>query len=345
MGVILAAESSCDESAVAIYDTTHGILANEVYSQIPLHRLHGGVVPELAARDHMRRLPVLLKQALDIASCQLQQIDIFAYTAGPGLLGALMTGAAFIRSLAFAHNKPALGIHHMEGHLLSPMLGGEQPNYPFIALLVSGGHTQLMAVRAPGDYRLLGQTLDDAVGEAFDKTAKLMGLPYPGGPELAKLAKQGDATRFILPRPMVNRPGMDMSFSGLKTQVRLLIEAQNKHDQQAYADIAASFEHSIAETLAIKCKRAWLHTGYRDLVVAGGVSANLTLRRTLLDTAAQLNKKIFFPPLELCGDNALMIAYAASWRTAQAGTLPLSIDVQARWPLEQITPVAPTAAL
>lgn len=336
MPIIFAAESSCDESAIAIYDTNRGPLTNQVYSQIPLHRVHGGVVPELAARDHIRRLPLLLESALKEANIILEDIDVFAYTAGPGLLGALMTGASFTKSLAYACTKPALAIHHMEGHLLSPMLSEQQPEYPFIALLVSGGHTQLMAVKAPGDYRLLGQTLDDAVGEAFDKTAKLMGLPYPGGPELAKLAQKGDAKRFKLSKPMVNRPGMDMSFSGLKTQVRLLIEAQG---ESSYPDIAACFEQTIADTLAIKCKRAWLETGYRDLVVAGGVSANQTLRTKLNETATNLGKKAYFPPLSLCGDNALMIAYAAAQRITEAQDSNLAIDVRARWPLNQIAKI------
>lgn len=333
---ILAVESSCDETAIAIYHPEQGILANEIFSQIPLHREHGGVVPELAARDHMRRLPILLKQALNNAKRSLNDIDVIAYTAGPGLLGALMTGAAFARSLAFSLNKPALGIHHMEGHLLSPMLGKEQPAYPFIALLVSGGHTQLMAVNAPGDYQLLGQTLDDAVGEAFDKTAKLMGLPYPGGPELAALAEQGDPSRFTLSRPMVNRPGMDMSFSGLKTQVRLLIEDPNNDNPQARADLAASFQQTIADTLVIKCQRAWAHTGYRDLVVAGGVSANQALRQALISSAEKNNKRVFFPPKALCTDNALMIAYVGALRAQQASTDDLNIDARARWSLNDI---------
>ncbi|MBV7434749.1 tRNA (adenosine(37)-N6)-threonylcarbamoyltransferase complex transferase subunit TsaD [Cardiobacteriaceae bacterium TAE3-ERU3] len=337
MPIILAAESSCDESAIAIYDTTRGTLTNQVYSQIPLHRKHGGVVPELAARDHIKRLPILLNSALKEAKISLNNIDVFAYTAGPGLLGALMTGASFTKSLAFACAKPTLGIHHMEGHLLSPMLGEDKPQYPFIALLVSGGHTQLMAVKAPGDYQLLGQTLDDAVGEAFDKTAKLMGLPYPGGPELAKVAQQGNARQFKLSKPMVNRPGMDMSFSGLKTQVRLLIEAQG---EASYPDIAACFEQTIAETLVIKCKRAWIETGYRDLVVAGGVSANQTLREKLSATANKLGKKAYFPPLSLCGDNALMIAYAAAQRLSEVQHSSLAINVRARWPLNQIAKIS-----
>lgn len=334
MPIILAAESSCDETAIAIYSHEVGILANEIYSQIDLHRLYGGVVPELAARDHMRRLPLLLKQALAHAKLELSDIDLYAYTAGPGLLGALMTGVAFIHSLAYAQSKPHIAVHHMEGHLLSPMLNHEKPQYPFVALLVSGGHTQLISVKAPGAYELLGQTLDDAVGEAFDKTAKLMGLPYPGGPELAKLAITGDPAAFTLSRPMINRPGMDMSFSGLKTQVRLLIESQNTRNEQTCADIAACFENTIAETLAIKCQRAWKKTGYQDLVVAGGVSANQTLRNTLSNLAQAENKRVFFPPLQICGDNALMIAYAASLKSVPRKN-SLQIEVKARWPISQ----------
>ncbi|MDO4643339.1 MAG: tRNA (adenosine(37)-N6)-threonylcarbamoyltransferase complex transferase subunit TsaD [Cardiobacteriaceae bacterium] len=332
--LILAVESSCDESAVALYSPKDGALANEVYSQIELHRQHGGVVPELAARDHLRRLPVVLQQALESAGKKLQDINIIAYTAGPGLLGALMTGAGYARALAYALHIPAIPIHHMEGHLLSPLLSELKPEIPFIALLVSGGHTQLMAVDAPGHYRLLGETLDDAVGEAFDKTAKLMELPYPGGPELSALAEQGDVTRFSLSRPMINRPGMDFSFSGLKTQVRLLIEAQGS-DQQTRADIAAAFQRTIIETLNIKCRRAWQETGYIDLVVAGGVSANHLLRESLQLEAHKLNKRVFFPESSLCGDNALMIAFAAAQRF-HGHDSSLAIEVRSRWDLSSL---------
>ena len=338
--LILAIESSCDETAVALYSKDDGILANEVYSQIELHRQHGGVVPELAARDHLRRLPPVLQQALERAGKTLQDVNLIAYTAGPGLLGALMTGAGYARALAYGLSIPAIAIHHMEGHLLSPLLDAARPETPFIALLVSGGHTQLMAVDAPGQYRLLGQTLDDAVGEAFDKTAKLMGLPYPGGPELAALAEQGDANRFPLPRPMTNRPGMDFSFSGLKTQVRLLIEEhleKQGNDTQTRADIAAAFQQAVIETLAIKCRRAWQETGYRDLVVAGGVSANRLLRQTLQQEAEKQRRRVYFPPLALCGDNALMIAFAAAQRY-DGHDSPLDIAVQARWDLATLPP-------
>lgn len=335
--LILGVESSCDETAIALYQAGSGIAVNEIFSQIELHRLYGGVVPELAARDHLKRLPALLDSALRKAGKTLAELDGIAYTAGPGLLGALMTGAGFARSLAYALNIPAIAVHHMEGHLLSPLLADPAPDYPFIALLVSGGHTQLMAVNAPGDYELLGQTLDDAVGEAFDKTAKLMGLRYPGGPELAKLAEQGDAGRFPLPRPMTNRPGMDFSFSGLKTQVRLLIESEDG-SRQTRADIAAAFQSAIVETLLIKCRRAFAHTGFSSLVVAGGVSANRALRTALTAYAAQHGKNVYFPPPDVCTDNALMIAHIGALRFAQAQT-DLAIRVQARWPLNELPPI------
>ena len=335
--LILAVESSCDETAVALYSADEGILANEVYSQIELHRVHGGVVPELAARDHLRRLPHILHRALERADKTLANLDLIAYTAGPGLLGALMTGAGYARALAYGLNIPAIAIHHMEGHLLSPLLdAAAQPQLPYIALLVSGGHTQLMAVDAPGSYRMLGQTLDDAVGEAFDKTAKLLGLPYPGGPELAELAARGDGKRFPLPRPMTNRPGMDFSFSGLKTQVRLLIEEQGG-DPHTRADIAAAFQQAVVDTLVIKSRRAWQETGYRDLIVAGGVSANRALRHALQQEAGKHGKRVHFPPLALCGDNALMIAYAAAQRY-DGHDSPLAISVKARWDLADLPP-------
>ena len=335
--LILGVESSCDETAIALYQRDTAIAVNEIFSQIELHRLYGGVVPELAARDHLKRLPVLLQSALQQAGKTLADVDGIAYTAGPGLLGALMTGAGFARSLAYALNIPAIAVHHMEGHLLSPLLADPAPEYPFIALLVSGGHTQLMAVNAPGDYQLLGQTLDDAVGEAFDKTAKLMGLPYPGGPELAQLAEQGNAARFPLSRPMTNRPGMDFSFSGLKTQVRLLIDSES-HDVQTQADIAAAFQAAIVDTLLIKCRRAFAHTGYSRLVVAGGVSANRRLREHLQTYAAQHGKSVYFPPLAVCTDNALMIAHVGSLRFAQAQQ-DLAVNVRARWPLDELPPL------
>lgn len=334
--LILGVESSCDETAIALYQSGQ-LAVNEIFSQIELHRLYGGVVPELAARDHLKRLPALLQSALHKAGKTLDDIDAIAYTAGPGLLGALMTGAGFARSLAYALNIPAIPIHHMEGHLLSPLLADPAPTYPFIALLVSGGHTQLIAVKKPGHYHLLGDTLDDAVGEAFDKTAKLMGLPYPGGPELAQLAEKGDPARFPLPRPMTNRPGMDFSFSGLKTQVRLLIDSES-NDAQTRADIAAAFQQAVVDTLVIKCRRAWEHTGYRALVVAGGVSANRALRQALKQYADAHGKAVYFPPLDVCTDNALMIAHAGAMRLHQADR-DLALNVRARWPLDELPSV------
>ncbi len=330
---ILAIESSCDETAVAIYNPAKGALANQIFSQIDLHRAFGGVVPELAARDHLKRLPILLGQALEEAHLDLHDIDIIAYTAGPGLLGALMTGATYARSLAYALDLPTLPIHHLEGHLLSPFLASPRPNFPFIALLVSGGHTQLLAVKAPGEYALLGQTLDDAVGEAFDKTAKIMGFPYPGGPHLARIARRGDPTRFTMPRPMSKQANMNFSFSGLKTHVRLLIEEQGD-DAQTRADIAAGFQQAVIDTLVVKCRRAWQATAYRDLVVSGGVSANRALREALCAQADSRRREVFFPPLALCTDNALMIAHAASYRLTQASRSQLAIEVAARWPLD-----------
>lgn len=332
----LAVESSCDETAIAIYNSEKGVLANEIYSQIPLHREYGGVVPELAARDHLRRLPLLLQQALKSGTYSLTDIDIFAYTAGPGLLGALMTGATFAKGLAFAQKKPVMAIHHMEGHLLSPLLcAKEQPEFPFLSLLVSGGHTLLVAVKAIGDYEILGQTLDDAVGESFDKTAKLMGLPYPGGPELAQLAQTGNPKKFKLSRPMTNRPGLDFSFSGLKTQTRLLIES-NPNMAEVRADIAASFEQTIIDTILIKCRRAWQQTGYRDLVIAGGVSANKLLRQTLQNEVRNTNRRVFFPEQALSTDNALMIAFAASLQYPRGIDSNLEINVKARWALDNL---------
>lgn len=338
--IILAIESSCDESAIAIYHKNLGVLSNKVFSQIPLHQVYGGVVPELAARDHLKRFPLLLKQALSESNLTLNDIDAIAYTAGPGLIGALMTGSIYAKSLAYSLKIPAIAIHHLEGHLLSPLLNQDKPNYPFLALLVSGGHTQLIAVNKVGDYKLLGQTLDDAVGEAFDKTAKMLGLPYPGGAHLADLAEKGNPNTYQLTKPMINRKGLDFSFSGLKTQVRLLIE-QHKNQtnfSQIYADIAASFEKTIADTLSIKCKRAFDQTGFKDLVVAGGVSANKKLRTQLIDLAKKYNKRVFFPDLELCTDNALMIAFAASHRINQADK-KLTVTIKSRWNLSDLNQI------
>lgn len=334
--MVLGIESSCDETGVALFDTNKGELAHQVYSQIALHRQYGGVVPELASRDHINRTLPLIEQVLNEANKQKSAIDAIAYTAGPGLLGALLCGASIAQSLAFSLNIPSIGIHHMEGHLLAALLDKTTPppHFPFIALLVSGGHTQLVLVKAVGHYQLLGTTLDDAVGEAFDKTAKLMGLPYPGGPALAQLADSGNPKAFKLPRPMTNRPGLDFSFSGLKTQVRLLIEDENAYPP---ADIAAAFQAAVVDTLIIKCRRALKATGAKSLVVAGGVGANTALREKLADFCQKNTVSLHIPALKLCTDNGLMIAHAGALRIKQAQQ-DYRIRCQARWPLDVLEP-------
>ena len=279
--LVLGLETSCDETGVALYDTSRGLLAHGLFSQVDIHVEYGGVVPELASRDHVRKALPLVRQVLADAGCEARDINAVAYTAGPGLVGALMVGATLARALAWGWQVPVLGVHHMEGHLLAPMLEDEAPEFPFVALLVSGGHTQLVRVDGIGRYRLLGESLDDAAGEAFDKTAKLLGLPYPGGPALARLAEQGDSAAFSFTRPMINRPGLDFSFSGLKTQVLTTvntIKRERNFDQQCKADLAASFEQAVVDTLAIKCRRALEQTGLTRLLIAGGVSANTRLR-------------------------------------------------------------------
>lgn len=312
---VLGIESSCDETGVAIYQAAlapkpHGqIIANQLYSQVKLHGEYGGVVPELASRDHVRKILPLIDQAMSQAGCQSSDIDLIAYTKGPGLIGALLVGASVAESLAFAWQKPAMGIHHLEGHLLAPMLEDNTPDYPFVALLVSGGHTLLVDVAGFGQYRIIGESIDDAAGEAFDKTAKVMGLEYPGGPLLAKLAEQGDGSESPFPRPMTDRPGLDFSFSGLKTFARnRLIAAEDSI--QAKANIAQAFQHAVVDTLAIKCRRALKQTGRKRLVVAGGVSANLYLRKQLELMMTKLNGQVFYPRSEYCTDNGAMIAYA-----------------------------------
>ncbi len=341
---ILGIETSCDETGVAIYSEQCGLLAHTLYSQISLHAEYGGVVPELASRDHLVRLLPLIKQTL--AEAQLTHPDIqgIAYTAGPGLMGALLVGAAFARSLGFAWNVPTLAIHHMEGHLLAPLLEQPAPELPFLALLVSGGHTMLVAVRAIGDYQILGETLDDAVGEAFDKTAKLLGLPYPGGAELAKLAEQGNPARFHFPRPMLDRPGLDFSFSGLKTFALNTLRAEPILDQQTKADIARAFEDAVVATLWAKCVRALKQTGFTRLVVAGGVGANHTLRRTLQQGMQQYGGQVFFPRPEFCTDNGAMIAYAGylRFKAGQQDT-DLTITVKPRWSLTELQVVPSNA--
>jgi N6-L-threonylcarbamoyladenine synthase len=323
--IILGIETSCDETAVALFDENKGIVDHLIHSQIDLHQEYGGVVPELASRDHIQKTLPLIHQLLDRCHLSLKDLDAIAYTNGPGLVGALMVGAAIGRSLAFALNIPAIPVHHLEGHLLAPLLETPCPQFPFIALLVSGGHTQLYAVKNFGDYELLGDTLDDAAGEAFDKTAKLMGLTYPGGPVIAAMAPQGNPKKFEFPRPLTQKPGLDFSFSGLKTAALNAWNTTEKTSQDQ-ADIAYAFQEAVVDTLVIKCKRALEHTGYRQLVVAGGVSANLSLREKL----KKLTPEAFFPRQDLCTDNAAMIAFAGFHlykRGVQAG---LGIDVFAR---------------
>ena len=312
MACVLGVETSCDETGIAIYDSKKGLCANVLYSQVEAHAQYGGVVPELASRDHVRKLIPLYRQALKEAGCQPSDIDAIAYTQGPGLVGALLTGASFAKSLGFGLKIPTLGVNHLEAHLLAPMLEEDKPTFPFIALLVSGGHSQILQVSGLGQYQLLGETLDDAVGEAFDKTAKLMGFAYPGGPKLAKLAESGDPMAYDFPKPMTNRPGLDMSYSGLKTQVLTTWESSNK-SEQTKANIAASFQHAICQTLLIKCRRAIQQTGIRHIVVSGGVSANLQLRQSLQDLMQALSGRVYFPRPAFCTDNGAMVAYLG-WR-------------------------------
>jgi len=336
---ILALETSCDETAVALYGAA-GLLAHTLHSQIKLHAEYGGVVPELASRDHVTRVLPLIRTVLTEAELKPADLGGIAYTAGPGLIGALMVGAAAAAGLAAALDLPLISIHHMEGHLLAPMLEDPAPGFPFVALLVSGGHTLLVEVLGIGRYTLLGESLDDAVGEAFDKTAKLLGLPYPGGPELARLAQQGVPGRFKLPRPMTDRPGLDFSFSGLKTAV--LTALPRDADAQTKADLARSFEEAVTETLAIKCARALDVTGHRTLVVAGGVGANVRLRERLHALAAQRKGQVFFPRKEFCTDNAAMIAYAGWMRRSEGRPAFEGFPTRARWPLVELSAPAAT---
>ena len=335
---VLGIETSCDETGIAIYDDEKGLLANQLYSQVKLHADYGGVVPELASRDHVRKTVPLIQAALKEANLTAKDIDAVAYTAGPGLVGALLVGATVGRSLAFAWNVPAIAVHHMEGHLLAPMLEDNPPEYPFVALLVSGGHTQLISVTGIGKYELLGESIDDAAGEAFDKTAKLLGLDYPGGPMLSKMASQGTEGRFVFPRPMTDRPGLDFSFSGLKTFAANTIR-NNENDDQTRADIARAFEDAVVDTLMIKCRRALEQTGFKRLVMAGGVSANRTLRAKLAEMMAKRGGEVFYARPEFCTDNGAMIAYAGCQRLQAGQHESLAISVQARWPMEQLSPL------
>jgi N6-L-threonylcarbamoyladenine synthase len=345
--IVLGIETSCDETGVAVYDTTRpgaeGLRAHAVYSQIALHAEYGGVVPELASRDHVRKLLPLIRQTLAEAGLDVRRLDGVAYTAGPGLVGALLVGAGVARALAWALELPAVGVHHMEGHLLAPLMEHDpvlgRPEPPFVALLVSGGHTQLIQVEAIGRYRLLGETLDDAAGEAFDKTAKLMGLPYPGGPQLAALAGDGTPGRFVFARPMTDRPGLDFSFSGLKTQV-LLAWRQSDQRAQTMADIARGFEEAVVDTLAIKCARALDAAGCGTLVVSGGVGANRRLRERLHALAAARGGRVCFPRPELCTDNGAMIAFAGALRLAAGQGESAAVHVVPRWDMATLPAIA-----
>ena len=334
---VLGIETSCDDTGVAIYDSEQGLLAHALYSQIETHQEYGGVVPELAARDHIRKIIPLIEAVLEQADCERETITGIAYTSGPGLAGALLAGSAVAKGLAFSWNIPAVGVHHMEGHMLAPMLEDNAPDFPFVALLVSGGHTLLAQVNGIGEYSILGQTVDDAVGEAFDKTAKILGLSYPGGPAISKAAEKGDPTRFKFPRPMVDRPGMDFSYSGLKTFALNTIEKE-LIDEQTVCDIAYAFQDAAVDTLMIKCKRALLHTGAKRLVVAGGVGANIRLRQQLKIMTDKMRCELFYPRIDFCTDNGAMIAYAGSKRLHQASP-DLSFQVKPRWSLEDLPPI------
>ena len=339
---VLGIESSCDETGLAVYDSEQGLLAHVLHSQVAVHAEFGGVVPELASRDHIRFLIPLAVDVLRQAGIDKHELGGIAYTAGPGLIGALMSGAAVARSLAWALDIPAVEVHHMEGHLLAPLLESEPPRFPFVALLVSGGHTLLAHVAAIGEYALIGQSLDDAAGEAFDKTAKMMGLGYPGGPVLAKLAASGSSGRFRFPRPMTDRPGLDFSFSGLKTYALNTWEQNQKNndDDQLRADIARAFEEAVVDTLSIKCRRALQQTGCKRLIVAGGVGANQRLRQQLQQLAEKHRFSVSFPRLEFCTDNGAMIAFAGCLRLQAGQSQPLDIDARARWPMEELLPLS-----
>ena len=340
---ILGIETSCDETGVAIYDEEKGLIANQLHTQIALHADYGGVVPELASRDHIRKLAPLLQAALQEAHLTAKDIDGIAYTSGPGLVGALLVGSTVARSLAYAWNVPAIGVHHMEGHLLAPMLEENPPHFPFVALLVSGGHTQLVRVDGVGRYELLGESIDDAAGEAFDKTAKLLGLDYPGGAALARLALNGTPNRFAFPRPMTDRPGLDFSFSGLKTfaanTLHQVMQEEGELTEQSKADIAYAFQEAVVDTLAIKCKRALKQTRLKRLVIAGGVSANKQLRQTLAELMQQLGGEVFYPQPQFCTDNGAMIAYAGFLRLKQGQQQDLAIEVRPRWAMTELTAV------
>jgi len=343
---VLGLETSCDETGLAIFDSEQidsankGLIGQVLYSQIELHAVYGGVVPELASRDHIRKLVPLLDELLAQCDMSKDDIDAIAYTKGPGLIGALMTGALFGRSLAFGLGIPAIGVHHMEGHLLAPLMGANPPPFPFVSLLVSGGHTQLIAARGIGEYEILGESIDDAAGECFDKAAKMLGLPYPGGPNIAKLAESGNPQAYDLPRPMLHR-GLDFSFSGMKTAVHNLIKdtAGSDSDAQVRADIAASFQHAMVDTLVKKCVKALKQADMNRLVIAGGVSANTHLRETLETELAKINATVHYAPPALCTDNGAMIAYAGFERLNAGQSDDLSVSCVPRWPLTELPAV------
>ncbi|WP_017216520.1 tRNA (adenosine(37)-N6)-threonylcarbamoyltransferase complex transferase subunit TsaD [Pseudoalteromonas sp. NJ631] len=335
---ILGIESSCDETGIAIYDDEQGLLAHQLYSQVKVHADYGGVVPELASRDHVRKTIPLIEAAFAQAGCGPEDLDGIAYTAGPGLVGALLVGTSIGRSLAFGWGIPAVAVHHMEGHLLAPMLEDDKPDFPFVALLVSGGHTMMVKVSGIGEYEVLGESVDDAAGEAFDKTAKLLGLDYPGGPMLAKMATQGQTGRFTFPKPMTDRPGLDFSFSGLKTAAANTIRNEGD-DEQTKADIAHAFQTAVVETLAIKCKRALKETGIKSLVIAGGVSANTELRQKLERMMLGMKGRVYYPRTEFCTDNGAMIAYAGMQRLKAGQHAPLDMKTKPRWPLDSLEKV------
>ncbi len=332
---VIGIESSCDETGVAIYDSEQGLMGHVLYSQVKLHQQYGGVVPELASRDHIKKTLPLIRTLMEQTQCHPKDINGVAYTAGPGLMGALLVGAGIGRSLAWAWGVPAVGVHHMEGHLLAPMLETERPVYPFLALLVSGGHTLLVTVRALGQYELLGESVDDAAGEAFDKTAKMLGLGYPGGPALAVCAEAGERGRFRFPRPMTNRPGLDFSFSGLKTHARTTW-MESRQSEQDRADIAWAFQDAVVDTMVIKCRRALKQTGLKQLVVAGGVSANRFLRTRLAEVCEKLTAQVFYPRPEFCTDNAAMIAYAGWIRLQTGQSEGVGFSARPRWPLSSL---------
>ncbi len=335
--LVLGIETSCDETGIALYDSQRGLLGHTLYSQIALHAEYGGVVPELASRDHVRKAIPLIEQLLEETGIKREQIDGVAYTAGPGLIGALLVGASIGRAIAFALDIPAIGVHHMEGHLLAPMLEENPPDFPFTALLVSGGHTLIVDVEGIGQYRILGESIDDAAGEAFDKTAKLLDLGYPGGPILAKLAQQGQTGIYQFPRPMTDRPGLDFSFSGLKT---FTLNTWNKSDksEQTRADIARAFQDAVVDTIAIKCRRAMEQTQHKRLIIAGGVGANIALREKLEQLGEKLNFSVYYPRVEFCTDNGAMIAYAGAVRLFAGEHAEHGFAATPRWPIESLKP-------